>query len=268
MAELIVRAPDGTKISSESYGQGRPLVIVSGAMFARERWLSVIPLFASERDPYVIDRRGRGRSGDTQPYAPEREIEDIVAVIERIGEPLDLLGHSSGAILALQVAARAPAQLERVIAYEPPIFFKAEDSIVQDLPERLDALLAAGKREAAVETFFREGPRMSDQEIQSLKAAPFWPQLVATLGHTVPYDSRVQRSFKGERSELESIRVPTLMLVGSASSPRMQSGARTIAERLSHAQIAELAEQQHMAHVTAPALFAATVNGFLSAAAS
>ncbi|HEY4102642.1 MAG TPA: alpha/beta hydrolase, partial [Polyangiaceae bacterium] len=193
-----------------------------------------------------------------------REIEDVIALIEGIAEPLDLLGHSSGAILALQVAARAPAHLERLIAYEPPVFFKAEDSIVQDLPERLEGLLAAGKREAAVETFFREGPRMSEAEIGGIQAAPFWPEMLAALGHTVPYDSRVQRSFTATPSELDRIQMPTLMLVGAASSPRMQSGARTIAERLPRARLGELAGQQHLAQVTAPALFAAAVNGFLA----
>src|SRR5882757_5642906 len=141
MAQLLVRSLDGTSISSESYGEGRPLVIVSGALFASERWLSLIPLLAPQHRPIVIDRRGRGKSGKAHPYAPEREVEDILAVLASLAGPVDLLGHSSGAILALQAAARAPANLQHLIAYEPPVFFTQADSIALDLPERLDALL-------------------------------------------------------------------------------------------------------------------------------
>jgi pimeloyl-ACP methyl ester carboxylesterase len=268
MAELLVRSQDGTPISSESYGEGRPLVIVSGALFGSERWLPVAQSFASERRAIVLDRRGRGKSGDTAPYAPEREVEDILALLAALPGPVDLLGHSSGAILSLQVAARVPANLERLVVYEPPVFFNEADSISQDLPERLDALLAAGDRGAAVDTFLREGPRVSERERQGLRASPFWTQLLSTLGHTVPYDARVQRAFKGDAEELARIQIPTLMLLGGASPERMQAGARLVAARLPHAQITELAGQQHMAQMSAAPLFVAAVNGFLSPRAS
>jgi pimeloyl-ACP methyl ester carboxylesterase len=264
MAELLVRSPDGTLISSESYGEGRPLVIVSGALFASERWQSVIPLLDAERRLVVVDRRGRGKSGNALPYAPEREVEDLLAVLAGIKGPADLFGHSSGAILALQTAARVPPNLERLIAYEPPVFFTEEDGIAPDLPERLDRLLAAGDRGAAVETFLREGPRLPERELQGLRASAYWPQLLATLGHTVPYDSRVQRSFTADASELGRIQIPTLMLIGGASPERMRTGAQTVAARLPQAQIAELPGQQHVAQISAPPLFAAALNGFLS----
>ncbi len=264
MTELNARSADGTIISAESYGRGRPLVLVSGALFARERWLSVVPLFASERDPIVIDRRGRGRSGNTLPYAPEREIEDVLAVLGAVAGAVDLLGHSSGAILALQAANRVPPNLARLVIYEPPVFFGEADGIQHDLPERLEQLLAAGDGAGAVTTFLREGPRSPEREIQAMQAAPYFQPMVAAFAHTVPYDSRIQRSFNATPEELARIAVPTLCLVGSASNARMQGGARTVASRLANAQIAELAGQEHMAQLTAPALFAATVNGFLS----
>lgn len=264
MTELNARSADGTIISAESYGRGQPLVIISGALFARERWLSMVPLLASERDPIVVDRRGRGRSGNTLPYAPEREIEDVLAVLDAIQGPVDLLGHSSGAILALQAANRVPPNLARLLVYEPPVFFDAADSIEHDLPERLDALLAAGDNAAAVATFLREGPRVPEREIEGIQASQFWPQLLAGFAHTVPYDSRIQRSFHASAEELDRISVPTLCITGSASPERMQAGARTVASRLAQAQIAELAGQEHVAQLSAPALFAATVNGFLS----
>jgi pimeloyl-ACP methyl ester carboxylesterase len=263
MSLLTVASPDGTRINCQRYGEGRALVVVSGALFASELWFKVIPLISAQRCVVVVDRRGRGKSGKSASYAPERELEDLLTVLEGLAGPVDLLGHSSGAILALQVAQRTPANLERLIVYEPPVFFAAEDRIASDLPERLEALLAEGKPEAAVETFLREGPRASEAELQALKASPAWTPLVKGLAHTVPYDARVQRAFSADPAELARIRIRTLMLLGGASPARMRSAAQTIESRLPNATLTELAGQQHAAMLTAPALFASAVNEFL-----
>jgi pimeloyl-ACP methyl ester carboxylesterase len=264
MTLFTVKSADGTQISCEQHGAGRALVIISGALFASARWLKVVPLISRDRRVVIVDRRGRGRSQDHLPYSPEREVEDISAVLESVGAPCDLLGHSSGAILALQVAETAPPQLERLIAYEPPVFFAAEDAIAPDLPERLQALLAAGQAEAAVETFLREGPRVADAELANLKAGPTWAQLVRDFAHTVAYDSQVQRAFSADAEALARVSVRTLLLLGSASPPRMRSGAETIAARLPNASVRELPGQQHAAMLSAPALFASAVNDFLT----
>src|SRR6187399_140333 len=112
MPELTAISADGTKISCQCYGTGRPLVIVSGALFASELWLRVVPLVTTQHAAVVVDRRGRGKSGNSRPYAPERELDDLSAVLAALTGPVDLLGHSSGAILALQLAQRSPANLE------------------------------------------------------------------------------------------------------------------------------------------------------------
>ena len=265
MAELLAKSADGTQISSEIFGQGRALVIVSGALFGRERWQAVMPLLSVGRSLCVVDRRGRGRSGDGAVYAPEREVADILAVLAAFSDPVDVLGHSSGAILALQVAARKPRNLQRLIAYEPPVFFAEPDRIAQDLPERLEQLLAAGRTEAAVETFLREGPRLAETDLNALRGSPHWPKLVASLGHTVAYDARLQRAFTADAAQLAAVTISTLMLLGSDSPERMKSGARTIAARLPNARTVELEGQQHGAMLSAPALFAAAVNDFLAA---
>ncbi len=265
MTSFTVTSADGTTIHSQCYGgDGRALVVVSGALFASELWLKVVPLLSAQRRTVVIDRRGRGKSGNQLPYSPEREVEDISAVLARLDGAVDLLGHSSGAILALQMAQRCPTNVERLIAYEPPVFFATPDLIEADLPERLEALLAAGKGEAAVETFLREGPRAPEAELQSLKAGPTWAQTVKSFAHTVPYDSDVQRSFSADAAELSRIRIRTRMLVGGASPARMRSGAETIAARLPNATLRELAGQRHAAMLSAPAIFASAVEEFLS----
>jgi len=264
MAQLLVESTDGTRISCETYGEGRALLIVSGALFAARLWKNVVERLSPDRCVYLMDRRGRGKSEDNPTYAPEREVEDVLAVLRAIPGPIDLLGHSSGAILSLQVAIRQPDKLERLVVYEPPVFFGARDRIATDLPERLDGLLATGDRDAAVETFFREGPRASESELRAMRGAPAWAQMVSALAHTVPYDSRVQRSFSGEAAELASVRVPTLMLLGGASPQRMRDGAETIVARLPNARLSELAGQQHTAMLLDPGAFAAAVSEFLS----
>jgi pimeloyl-ACP methyl ester carboxylesterase len=264
MVQRLIESADGTQISLESSGEGRPLLVVSGALFASELWQRVLPLLAGRRVE-VLDRRGRGKSGNRAPYTPEREVEDLWAVLEATPGPVDLFGHSSGAILALQVAARVPPHLARLIVYEPPVFFAEPDRIAPDLPERLDALLASGEAEAAVETFLREGPRASDAELLRMKAGPAWPRLVEQFAHTVPYDARVQRSFAGDAAELARVRVPTLMLLGGASPLRMRAAAETIAQRLPNAQVGEIPGAQHVAMLGAPTLFATAVNQFLTA---
>ena len=265
MVELTITSADGTTIRSACYGTGRPLVIISGALFASELWLRVVPLIASQRRVVVVDRRGRGKSGNHLPYSATREIEDVLAVLSGLDGPVDLLGHSSGAILALQAAQQSPGTLERLIVYEPPVFFAAPDRIAPDLPERLEALLTAGQDEAAVETFLREGPRASEAELRGMKSGSAWAQMVKSLAHTVPYDSHVQRSFSADATELARVRIPTLMLLGGASPARMQSAAQTIAARLPNATVRELAGQQHVAMLSAPAPFASAINAFLGA---
>ncbi|MEO6599870.1 MAG: alpha/beta fold hydrolase [Polyangiaceae bacterium] len=263
MAQRLVTSADGTPISLESMGAGRPLVIVSGALFASELWQRVATLLLPGRRIEVVDRRGRGKSGDQAPYAPEREVEDLLAALASHPGQVDLLGHSSGAILALQLAARAPVNLARLIVYEPPVFFDEADRIAPDLPERLEQLLADGQAEAAVETFLREGPRASEAELNSMKAGPAWRGMVKHLAHTVPYDSRVQRSYAAAPAQLASIRVPTLMLLGGASPTRMRASAETIAAHLPRCRLVEIPDQQHVAMLSAAPAFAAAVNEFL-----
>src|SRR6187431_702122 len=264
MAELTVTSTDGTLIRSQRYGSGRPLMLVSGALFPSERWRTIMPLISSERCVVVVDRRGRGQSGNGQAYSPEREVEDLLAVVDGLGGPVDLLGHSSGAILALMLAQRTPSNLKRLIVYEPPVFFQAPDHIEGDLPERLERLLGSGQSEAAVETFLREGPRVAEAELRALRASPAWKPLVRGLAHTVPYDAHVQRAFPLDLGELSRVRIRTLMLLGAASPPRMRIGAETIAARLPNATLTELEGQQHIAMLSAPALFAEAVNAFLA----
>ncbi|MGZ8585348.1 MAG: alpha/beta fold hydrolase, partial [Actinomycetota bacterium] len=177
-SSTIVRSADGTPIAVERCGDGPALVVVPGALSDFTAWMACAPLLANGRSVQVIDRRGRGGSGDAASYEPDREIDDVLAVLAAAGGPADLLGHSSGAILALQATERTPGELRRLVLYEPPVFLEEDDRIPTDLPERLDALLASGDEDAALETFLREGPRSPDAEIRGSRRHPVWSSML------------------------------------------------------------------------------------------
>lgn len=264
MSTLIVRSSDGTPIAVERFGDGPPLVIVPGALSDVVSWAACATLLADARSAQVIDRRGRGASGDAPSYDPAREVEDVLAVLAAVGGPTDLLGHSSGAILALQSAERTPSELRRLVLYEPPAFLDEEDLVPADLPDRLDGLLAADEADAAVQTFLREGPRSPEAEIKGLRRhRAAWPRMLV-MARTAPYDARVQQGFDLDLGRLATMRTPTLVLIGTKSPPRMRRGSEAIARALPDARIEELPGQSHLAHLLAPDLLADAVARFLA----
>ncbi len=254
---------DGTRIALTRYGDGPPLVVVPGALSDQTAWTACAPLLAVGRSVHVMDRRGRGASGDARSYEPDREVGDVLAVLAAAGGG-DLLGHSSGAILALRAAERAPENLQRLVLYEPPLFFNAEDAIPADLPERLDALLSTGDEDGALQTFLREGPRAQEPEIQGLRAhRAAWQRMLAGA-RTVPYDARIVRDFDTDLRRLAGMRTPTLMLIGADSPPRMRRGSDAIARALPDVRTEDLPGQGHSAHRLEPGLFADAVDRFLT----
>ena len=262
---IAVRSLDGTLIAGRSFGEGSAaLVIVPGALSGLASWEHTARLLSMGRTVIVLDRRGHGRSPDPPGYAPVREVEDVLAFLgDRVG-PVDLLGHSSGAIIALHVAMRTPPNLRCLVIYEPPVFFAEGDRVPGDLPERLDASLAAGDPEGAVAMFMREGPRASEEEIDELKRGPVWPY-VLEMASTIPHDARIQRDLGDALEPLGDARVPTLVLIGGASPPRMRDGSLAIAAALPDRRIVTLAGQGHRAMLEAPEPFSAVVDAFLTA---
>ena len=254
----IVTSADGTPIACFVSGAGPSLVLVHGAGSGHEAWDSVVPLLAPRLRMCAYDRRGRGESGDTQPYAVEREVEDLHAVVGHAGAPVSLYGHSSGAILALMAAA-AGAPLERLILYEPPLFFE----LPPDLPERLAAVAAAGDRDGAVATWAREGSGRSEAEIDLMRASPRWGRWLA-VAHTLAYDTRIARDYVFVRDRLASLRLPTLFLLGGESPARMASATNELARAITGSRVAVLPGQGHDAHQRAPALLAREIAAFLS----
>ena len=117
---LKVTSSDGTTLSCRVEGKGSPLLLIHGAGNYSGRWNPILPLLEQDFSIYALDRRGRGESGDASEYSLEREFEDAVSVVDAIGGPVNVLGHSLGGICALEAALRTK-NISRLILYEPPL---------------------------------------------------------------------------------------------------------------------------------------------------
>jgi pimeloyl-ACP methyl ester carboxylesterase len=174
----------------------------------------------------------------------------------------DLLGHSSGALLSIQ-AALAGLPIRRLVLYEPPYFPGVEQPRASELPDRLSQLIRAGEIDDAVATFLLEGPRLPLAAVEARRGTPMWQEAVQ-CARSLPYDSIIQSSFKFDPERLADVRIPTLLLLGGASSPAMRVGTETIAEALPNAQIVVMPGQEHVAMVSAPDILADVVRPFLA----
>jgi pimeloyl-ACP methyl ester carboxylesterase len=224
----------------------------------------VLNLFESHVTTCAMDRRGRGGSGDTEPYALEREFEDVAAVVDaaadEAGEPVDLFGHSHGASCALE-AAVLTSSVRRLVLYEPPLTVWPDHA--SETLEQLEKLLAEGRREEVVETFFREIARASDDDLKVLKSLPAWQSRVAAA-HTIVREEQVGLEYRFDASRFTALDVPTLLLMGSESPEFLRTSSAAAAEAVANSEIAVLQGQQHVAMDTAPQLLADTVLSFLT----
>lgn len=258
----VVRSTDGTMIAFDRIGTGPQLVLVHGTGRDRAYWSRCLPALARHATVYAIDRRGRGGSGDAEGYAIEREVEDALAVIDAVAEPVHLLGHSYGAIIALEVGLRA-TPLASLLLYEPPIGVGA-DRVPDDLGDRLAALVATGDREAVLETFLREGPRYPPDVIAAQRARPDWPDRLA-YAHTLAREVQAVPRYVFDRTRVATMTVPTLLLLGSENPPFFRQAIEELHAGIPHSQRVVLPGQHHNAMETAPELFAESVHHFLRA---
>jgi pimeloyl-ACP methyl ester carboxylesterase len=246
---------DGTTIAFDRWGDGPALIMVVGAFNTRSTTESLAQALAREFTVLNYDRRGRGDSGDTTPYAIEREIEDIDALLAAAGGSASVFGYSSGAMLALKAAARGLA-ITKLALYEPP--FRADDrypALRADLADRLATLVADGRRGDAVELFQSEAVGIPREVVAQLRHAPFRPGLEA-IAHTLVYDATIigDRSIPTEL--VAAVATPSLILCGEQSPPFLRDGARAVAEALPNGRLCTLPGQTHDINpeVTSPVL--------------
>jgi pimeloyl-ACP methyl ester carboxylesterase len=245
----IVRSNDGTTIAYERNGDGPPIILVDGAMVYREFGPAkpMSALLAPHFSVIAYDRRGRGESGDAYPYAVEREIEDIEALIREAGGEAFVYGVSTGGVLALEAAA-CGLPITRLAVYEPP--FLIDDSrppLPDDYLEEFKRLLSAGRRGDMLAHFMTKGVGQPAEEVEAMRNAPFWPRL-ESVAHTLIYDTTIMGDFKlpPERTrKWASIQAPTLVMGGEESPASLQNAVRAVAAAVPGAALRMLEGQTH-----------------------
>jgi pimeloyl-ACP methyl ester carboxylesterase len=240
-----VISKDGTKIAYDKTGNGPILILVLGALNSRKSGAKLAKLLAARFTVLSYDRRGRGNSTDTAPYSPQREVEDIAALINVVGEPVCLYGHSSGAALALESAITLDKKIAKLAIYEVP--YTLDDNARKAAIEyykKLKLLLAADRKDDAV-ALFVHSVGVSDKQVQAMKRMPMWKGL-EKLAPTLAYDSEVLGNGHALPAiRLSQISIPTLVMHGGAGAPFMRDAARAVCEAIPQAQLRTLADQTH-----------------------
>ena len=251
-----VLSRDGTPIACERRGQGHPLILIDGALCSRAMGPSGPLAKALEGDFTVFryDRRGRGDSGDTLPYAVEREVDDIEAVLQAAGGEACVWGMSSGAMLALMAAARLPG-IRKLALYEAPLIVDDSRATTQGDWATIRQAIVDGRRGDAVSAFLKS-VGMPGLLIAFMKLTPIWRKLKA-VAHTLPYDGAIvagdQLGKPLDPARWTSVKVPTLVTDGGKSPLWMQHGNKALAEAVPNASYRTLAGQNHMLKAAAHA---------------
>jgi pimeloyl-ACP methyl ester carboxylesterase len=229
-------------------------------------------LLAPHFTVYDYDRRGRGDSGDTKPYAVQREIEDIEALIDAAGGTASLYGMSSGAVLVLEAAKALGSKVTKVAMYEPP--FIIDDSrppAPADYVEQLDAAIAAGDRGGAVEIFMKKALLIPDEFVAMMRGKPMgevfqegvkppeWEAMEA-VAHTLAYDGTILKGLMlGKplpKGRWAGVGARAVVIVGGNSEPFFHDGAKALVADMPNAAYRVLEGQDHAvaAEALAPVL--------------
>lgn len=254
-----VRSKDGTLIAYERSGSGPALVLVHGTSADHTRWASVLPMLEQKFTVYALDRRGRGQSGDSAVYSLEREYEDIAAVVSSIHEPVNLLGHSYGALICLEAALRV-TNLNKLILYEPA--FRSDVPLYPpDIRARIQSLLDSGSREEVLIVFFREVVDVSEDQLEVLQNEPVWTGRLAAA-HTILREFS-DEDYTLDPQRFENLTVPAMLLQGSESPDFLKRATEALHASLPNSRIVVMPGQQHIAMRTAPEMFVRLVTEFL-----
>jgi pimeloyl-ACP methyl ester carboxylesterase len=245
-----VFSKDGTAIAFDRIGNGPPVILIDGALCYRGMGQSgqLAELLAQHFTVFTYDRRGRGASGDTAPYAVEREVEDIAALLGEAGGAAFVWGTSSGAVLALEAANRLRG-IKKLALYEAPFIVDDTRPTTEDDWDRISGAVAADRRSDAVKLFLKlVGVPGVVRALMPLMI-PVWSKLKA-VAHTLPYDGAIMRDNQRGKplppSRWASVTIPALVMDGGNSPAWMHQANRALANELPNAQYRTLEGQTHM----------------------
>ncbi len=261
----FVTSKDGTRIGYSAIGSGPAIVLVDGAMCSRDMGPAT-PLAEELKDRFTVytyDRRGRGESGDTKPYATQREVEDLAAVIEAAGGNVAIYAISSGVAVSLETANTLPGSIRSMVLYEAPFFTDASRKPVPaDYVQRMDALVAAGDNAGAVKHFMQNGIALPWYALLMMQLFGMFRKM-APVGATLPYDTAFVAPFWTYKplpaGRWSKATMPVLVIGGGKSDEWMQNAQKAIAANLPNAQHTTLKGQNHM---VAPSAIAPLIKEF------
>ena len=261
MSQQSLTSKDGTAIACWCSGEGPPLVLVHGTAADHNRWAPVLPEFEQRLTVCAIDRRGRGGSGDADGYAVDREFEDVAAVVDSLGESAILLGHSYGALCALE-AALLTRNVRKLVLYDPGIEVAGEEIYPPEVIERLEALLEEGDREGVVATTMREVAGLPPETVEFMRSQPAW-QARVEASHTIPRELRAVKAYGLDPGRFADLRVPTLMLNGGNSPAALRMAGKAVDDALANSRIVVMSGHGHAAMDTGTELFTTEVLRFV-----
>lgn len=258
---LTTTSRDGISIAFWRSGKGPALLLVHGATADHSRWETVLPAFEPRFSVHVMDRRGRGQSGDALDYRIEKEGADVAAVVDAVvdatGQPVDVLGHSYGGLCVLEAMVET-RRIRRAVLYEAGVGVTTPPG----LADRLEQLLADGRGEEVVVELLTQVAGVAADQLARMQALPSWPNRVAAA-HTVVREMRASDTYRLRPERFTALATPTLLLIGSESPPEEAESAEVVAAALPGARVVTLAGQGHVAMLTAPELFTREVVDFL-----
>jgi pimeloyl-ACP methyl ester carboxylesterase len=264
-----VTSKDGTKIAFDQIGNGPAVVLVDSALASREICAKLAGMLAKDFTVINYDRRGRGDSTDTQPYAVQREVEDIETLIDETGGSAFIFGSSSGAVLALEAASKLPTKVKKQALYEPP--FIIDDSrapMPEGFLEQVKAALAQGKRTDALKLFFSTAMGIPGFFVFIMRLMPSWSTSQA-VAHTLPYDLAImgdtQQGKPLSKTRWAAANMPTLVLTGGKSEAFFHKAGDALAEVLPNAEHKILKDQHHGSAVMSPDVIASEMTQFFKA---
>jgi pimeloyl-ACP methyl ester carboxylesterase len=244
----ITFSKDGTKIAYDKTGQGPALIIVAGAFQGRMAMAAYAEPLSKHFTIYNYDRRGRGDSGDTQPYAIAREIEDLDALIQEAGGSAFVFGGSSGGVLTLDAAAHG-LQITKLAVYEPPfVVDNSRDPVPENMVEQLKNMIASGRRGDAAETFMTKGSLMPVDMVAGMRTQSFWSE-VEVVAHTLVYDAMIMdgtmRGAPLPRDRWSALTIPTLVIYSDEGPAWSRNAAESLVALLQNAEGKALPGQFH-----------------------
>ena len=252
-----ITSADGTTISYERYGSGPPLVLVHGGFSDHiTNWQECKSLLEETFTVYAVARRGRGESDATTGHSLEDEMNDVVAVLQAVGEPAFLLGHSYGAVCALGAAVRAPKNVAKLVLYEHP----AEGFASHELVESLQAFGAQEDWDGMVE-FFMQTLGVPQEEIDEIKTTPFWDVWIKDAPATLN-DMRAIQHLRLTPDAYRTLTMPVGLMIGDES-PRDNYATDALAAVLPDSRVLTLKGTAHEGMTMVPDQFVDKISEFL-----